>query len=127
MGQELFLKNKINRQINQNGSTYTFKRFGTDEYGQLTDEVEETFVIKGLFHETIQHVQTVLSELESARVIDVPNSYLLCLFEDGDQIKLDDFTMINKQIYKVVNKFNVGNYNVAYDVALRMVANDSQT
>lgn len=120
MGQELFLKNKISRQIKQNGSSYVFKRFGIDEYGQHTDEVEETFNIKGLFHEVIHHVQNALAESDGARIIDVPNSYILCLFEDGDLIRIDDFVEINEKIYKVVNKVNVGNYNIAYDISLEM-------
>lgn len=125
MSQELFLKNKINRQIKHNGSVYTFKRFTTDEYGQLTDEVERSFVVPGLFHETINHVQSTLTETDGARIIDVPKSYILCLFEDGDSIKLDDFTEINEKIYKVVNKINVGNYNIAFEISLEMVVDGS--
>ena len=125
MRQESFLRNKINRQIKQNGSEYIFKRFGKDEYGQLNDEVECSFTVHGLFHETINHVQNTLSELEGARIVDVPKSYILCLFEDGDQIRLDDFVEINNKIYKTINKVNVGNYNIAYDVSLEMIADGS--
>lgn len=127
MGQESFLKNKINRQIKQNGSEYTFQRYGVDEYGQLSDEVQETFTFKGLFHETIHHVQNVLAESASARVVDVPSSYILCLFEDGDLIRVDDFVEINERTYKVVNKVNVGNYNVAFDISLEMIVDGSKT
>lgn len=126
MRQELFLKNKISRQIKQNGSAYVFKRFGTDEYGQLTDEVEVTFDVKGIFHETIHHVQNVLTESDGARVIVTPSSYILCLFEDGDPIRIDDFVEINEKIYKVVNKINVGNFNIAYDINLRMEVDGSK-
>lgn len=125
MGQELFLRNKINRQIKQNGSEYTFKRFGKDEYGQLIDEVEASFTFPGLFHETINHIQDTLTESDGARIIDIPKSYILCLFEDGDQIKIDDFTVINEKIYKVVNKINVGNYNIAFDISMEMVLDGS--
>ena len=127
MRQELFLKNKINRQIKQNGSVYNFKRFGTDEYGQLTDELENEFVVPGLFHETVNHIRSVLTEDDSARIIDVPSPYVLCLFEDGDAITLDDIIEINKKIYKVINKINVGNFNIAFDICLRMVADGSET
>jgi len=127
MRQESFLRNKINRQINQNGSEYTFQRYSVDEYGQLSDEVQETFIFKGLFHETIRHVQDVLTENASARIIDVPSSYILCLFEDGDPIRIDDFVEINGNIYKVVNRINVGNFNVAYDISLEMVVDGSKS
>ena len=127
MRQELFLKNKISRQIKQNGSHFVFNRFDIDEYGQKTDEIVETFSFDGLFHETISHVHVQLSETDAARIVDVPSSYVLCLFEDGKQIALDDFVEINKNIYRVINKINVGNFNVAYDIMLRMEANGSDT
>lgn len=124
MRQETFLRNKINRQIKQNGSAYVFKRLGIDEYGQRTDEVENTFDVKGIFHEVINHLQKdQLAESDGARIVDIPSSYILCLFEDGDPIRIDDFVEINEKIYKVVNKINVGNYNVAYDISLGMIAN----
>lgn len=127
MQQEYFLRNKINRQIKQNGSEYLFKRYGVDEYDQLTDEIVKEMLIKGLFHETINHIHEALSEADGARITDVPQSYILCLFDDGDQIKLDDFVEINERIYKVINKTNVGNFNVAYDINLRMEVDGSKT
>lgn len=127
MQQEYFLRNKINRQIKQNGSKYIFKRYGVDEYDQLTNEIVKEMPIKGLFHETINHVQQILSESDGARITDVPQSYILCLFNDGDQIKMDDFVEINERIYKVVNKTNIGNFNVAYDINLRMEVDGNKT
>lgn len=123
MRQELFLKNKISRQIKQNGSSYIFKRFDTDEYGQKLDEIINEFHFDGLFHETVHHIQNALAESDGARIVDIPASYILCLFEDGEPIKIDDFVEINEKIYKVVNKVNVGNFNIAYDISLRMEAN----
>lgn len=124
MNQEKFLKNKINRQINQNGSFYTFNRFGVDEYEQKTDEVEETFEVHGLFHETVKHV--AITESDAARIVDVPKSYILCLFDDGDLIKVDDFVEINNNLYRVTGKINVGNFNVAYDISLEMEVDGSK-
>lgn len=127
MQQEYFLRNKINRQIKQNGSKYIFKRYGVDEYNQLTNEIVKEMPIKGLFHETVNHVQQILSESDGARITDVPQSYILCLFNEGDQIKMDDFVEINERIYKVISKTNVGNFNVAYDINLRMEVDGNKT
>lgn len=124
MGQELFLKNKINRQIKQNGSTYNFNHFGVDEYGQRSDEVQETFIVKGIFHETVNHVS--IAEADGARVVDVPKTYILCLFEDGEPIDIDDRVEINEKVYRVTGKLNVGNFNVAFDISLEMEINESQ-
>ena len=119
MGQELFLKNKINRQIKQNGSTYNFNHFGVDEYGQRSDEVQETFIVKGIFHETVNHVS--ITEADGARVVDVPKTYILCLFEDGEPINIDDRVEINEKVYRVTGKTNVGNYNIAFDISLELI------
>lgn len=125
MGQELFLRNKISRQIKQNGSSYVFKRYGVDEYGQYVDEIETEFSIEGLFHETVNHV--TITESDAARIIDIPKSYILCLFEDGEPINIDDFVEINKKVYKVTGKTNVGNYNIAYDISMELQINGNQT
>lgn len=119
MGQELFLKNKINRQIKLNGSTYKFDHFGTDEYGQRSDEVQETFIVNGIFHEIVKYVS--ITEADGARVVDVPKSYILCLFEDGEPINIDDQVEINEKVYRVTGKTNVGNYNIAFDISLELI------
>ena len=119
MGQELFLKNKINRQIKQNGSVYIFKQFGVDEYGQRLDEVQNEITVEGLFHETVNHIK--LTESDAARVIDVPKSYILCLFEQGKEIEMDNIVVINEKEYRVIGKTNVGNYNIAFDISLELI------
>ena len=124
MSQKIFLRNKINRQIKQNGSLYIFKRFGIDEYDQITDEIETTFEVNGLFHEIVKYVS--ISESDKARVIGVPKSYILCLFDEGDLIKIDDVVNINENKYRVTGKTNVGNYNVAYDISLELIVNGNK-
>lgn len=124
MSQKIFLRNKINRQIKQNGSLYIFQRFGIDEYDQITDEIEATFEVNGLFHEIVKYVS--ISESDKARVIGVPKSYILCLFDEGDPIKIDDVVNINENKYRVTGKTNVGNYNVAYDISLELIVNGNK-
>lgn len=126
MIQSTFLRNKILRQIKYNGSIFEFKKYALDSYGQKTDTVGETIVIEGIFHETISQVKA-LSETEGARVVSVPNSYILCLYEDANDIFLDDEVEINDEVYKVLNKVNVGNLNVAYDISLELIKNERNT
>lgn len=119
MIQNKFLKEKIDRQIKYNGSTFTFNRYGVDEYEQRSDEITETFTFDGLFHETVNHVS--LAESDGARVFNVPNSYILCLYEDGEPIKIDDQVEIDKKVYRVTGKTDVNNFQIAYDISLEMV------
>lgn len=126
MIQSKFLRNKIDRQIKYNGSLYTFRRFGVDEYGQLTDEVVATIIFDGLFHETVNHVS--LAESDGARVFDVPKSYILCLYEYGKDVKIDDRVEVDEKEYRVTGKTDVNNFKVAFDISLELVkdANNDQ-
>lgn len=119
MIQNKFLKEKIDRQIKYNGSTFTFNRYGVDEYEQRSDEITETFTFDGLFHEKVNHVS--LAESDGARVFNVPTSYILCLYEDGEPIKIDDQVEIDKKVYRVTGKTDVNNFQIAYDISLEMV------
>ena len=119
MIQSKFLRNKIDHQIKYNGDEYTFKRFGVDEYGQQSEEVTDTFTFKGIFHETVKHV--CLTESDDARIFNVPASYILCLYEDGEPIKIDDQVEINEKVYSVTGKTDVNNFEVAFDISLELV------
>lgn len=122
MLQKDFLKNKIYRQIKYNGTEYTFKRYGVDEYNQLSDEVTETFTFEGLFHETVKHVS--LAESDGGRIFNVPVSYILCLFEDGKEIMIDDQVEINEKVYRVTGKTDINNLQIAYDISMELERND---
>ena len=121
MLQKDFLKNKIYRQIKYNGTEYTFKRYGLDDYNQLSDEVTETFTFEGLFHETVKHIG--LAESDGARIFNVPVSYILCLYEDGKAIKIDDQVEINEKVYRVTGKTDLNNLQIAYDISLELERN----
>lgn len=124
MIQSKFLRNKIDRQIKYNGSLFTFVRYGVDDYGQFTDEVIARFIFDGLFHETVKHVS--LAESDEARIFDVPKSYILCLYEYGKEIKIDDHVVINEKEYRVTGKTDVNNFQVAFDISLEMVKDGEQ-
>ena len=124
MIQSKFLRNKIDRQIKYNGSLFTFVRYGVDDYGQLTDEVIARFIFDGLFHETVKYVS--LAESDKARVFNVPKSYILCLYEYGKEIKIDDHVTINEKEYRVTGKTDVNNFQVAFDISLEMVKDGEQ-
>lgn len=118
-----FLANKIKRQIKQNGEVYTFYKYSEDEYHQRKDEYDKEIRIEGIFHETVSNVKS-FSETSGARVIKVSKAFILCLLEDGEDISLDDECFINGNKYRVIDKANVGNLNVAYDIIMELIKDE---
>lgn len=116
-----FLRNKIQRQINQNGGKYKFIRYEFDKYGQITENIDEAIEIDGIFHQEIVKTSKPLSESDGARTISIPRTYILCLYEDGEKINIDDYTIISNQRYKVIDKLNLNSYNVAFEISLEML------
>lgn len=119
MQMALFLKNKISRQLELNGSDYTFVQYKTDEYKQLTDEVEKSFVVRGLFHTTNSYIKETASE--GARIVSKPQPMMLMLVEDGNKISKDNKVSVGDCVYKVVSKTDVNHFGVVFDVSLELV------
>lgn len=113
-----FLRNKIDRQIKQNGQEFVFIRYAKDSYHQKTDEIENEIYIKGIFHTTNAYVQSTVSE--GARTVRKPQPMILTLFEAGVLIKVDDEVMISEDTYVVVSKNNINDFNEAYDISLEL-------
>lgn len=119
MQMALFLKNRISRQLELNGNKYTFVHYKVDEYKQLTDEVESSVEVVGLFHTTNSYIKE--STGEGARIVSKPQPMMLMLFEDSEKLSKDDKVTIGSCIYKVVNKTDVNHFGVACDVSLELV------
>lgn len=119
-----YLKNKIKRQIEWNGREFTFTRYKQDRFHQVTDDEFEEIVIKGFYHEAGGYggmLNIELYERDGSRNPTKMKPMILCLYEDGNQLKMDDVVIISGTKYKVVDKSNVQNYDVAYDVSLEAV------
>lgn len=118
---EVFLRNKITRQINQNGQPLKFTRYKVNEYGEETQDIDEEFEFNGIFHEGGGYggmLNIELYERDGARTITKMKPMVLCLYEDGVNLKMDDTVIISGNIYKVVAKNNVKNLNVVFDISL---------
>lgn len=118
---EVFLRNKITRQINQNGQSFVFTRYKVNEYGEETEEVDKKFKFEGIFHEGGGYggmLNIELYERDGARTITKMKPMVLCLYEDGVNLEMDDTVVISGNVYKVVAKNNVKNLNIVFDVSL---------
>lgn len=118
-----FLLSKIKRQIQWNGRNLDFVRFRRDEYGQLTNEVEETISFRGLFHEGGGYggmLNIELYENDGARTTTKMKPMVLCLYDDGDKIRIDDYVKISNRMFFVVDKSDVSGFGVAFELSLEL-------
>lgn len=115
----LFLKNKIQRQLQLNGQDLIFIRYGIDEYKQVSDEVKESVVIRGLFHTTNSYIKNV--DTEGARLVSKPQPMILALYEDGNKVQKDDEVEMQGHKYKVTALNDVNNFGIAIDISLELI------
>jgi hypothetical protein len=115
----LFLRNKIKHQIALNGYGIVFIRYALDNYKQVSDEIELSYSIYGLYHTTDSYNKRTGTEDATRHAKQQPR--ILCLIDDAEQIKLNDVTFINGVKYYVVGKEDINNFGVACDISLEAV------
>ena len=117
----LFFKNKINRQIQWNGQIFTFYRYAKNKYGELSKDIEREFTFKGIFHEGGGYggmLNIELYERDGARIVSRMKPMILCSYEDGINLTIDDWAKIGDDIYKIVGKQDVKNLNIAFEISM---------
>lgn len=119
MLQSKFLQNKIKRQISLNGIQATFKRYEEDEYHQIVEDNFEEITFKCIFHTTNTFVKSTVGE--AAKTVSKPQPMILCLFEDGEKIQINDKIEIGTDEYIVTDKNNINGFNIAYDISLEQI------
>lgn len=118
-----FLKNKISRQIKQNGMSFEFTRYAVDNYSQRTSEKEKVFLFDGIFHRLTQN-QISLTISEASKIPTKTFDSILCLYDDGKEITMDDEVVISGNRYKVVDKINVNSFDVAFEILLEIIKDE---
>ena len=119
MNTPLFLKNKIQRQLNCKGLEYSFKRGKLDKFKQPTDEVIDIITLKGIYHESNSYITKNVSDAAITQSKKKP--MILTLFENIGTLQQDDFVFINNVKYKVTGLLDVQNYGVACEISLEEV------
>lgn len=118
-----FLKNKIIRQVRWNGRDLVFVRYVRNAYNELTDEVGEEIKVRGVFHEGGGYggmLNIELYENDGARTVSKMKPMFLCTHDDGLKLDIDDEVQIGNSKYKVVEKNDVSNLGVAFEVSLEI-------
>lgn len=120
----LFLRNKLFRHIKWNGQKITFYRNKLNEYHEIiNDEIEEEFEFKGLFHEGGGYggmLNIELFERDGARTTSMMKPMVLCMYEDGEPLQMDDWCIINNNRYKIVDKNDVKNLGIAFEISMEI-------
>lgn len=122
---QTFLRNKIKRQIDWNGQDFIFRRYAENSYHEITDEVTQTFNVKGIFHEAGGYggmLNIELYEREGSREFSKMKPMILCLYDDvSKQLSLDDRVDVGDDKYFVVEKNDLKNMHIAYEISLEEI------
>ena len=122
---ETFLKSKINRLIQWNGQDFIFTRKQKNQYHEIVDDIETTIHIKGVFHDGGGYggmLNLTLYTREGSREYDKSKPMILCMVDDNSsQIIIDDEIQIRNAKYTVVDKVDVKNLGIAYEISLEQV------
>lgn len=122
---ETFLKSRINRLIKWNGQDFVFTRKMKNEYHEIVDDTNFEIHIRGVFHDGGGYGGMLNLELytrEGSREYDKSKPMILCLVDDdSSQIVIDDEITIGRTPYTVVDKVDVKNLGVAYEISLEQV------
>lgn len=117
MKSPIFELNKIRRLIRTSGVEYAFLRDGLDEFKEPIEAVSVA-TIKGVFHQTTQHISVVASDAASVQTKQTP--YILALYDDAKEVQQGDYTYIRGKRYTVNGVLDVNNWGIALDISLEV-------
>lgn len=121
---ELYLRNRLVRQIQWNGRDFEFFRMKTDEYGQVSDAERESYKIRGIFHDGGGYggmLYLDMYENDSARTLSKMKPMILCAFKPGEKIRTEDLVDIGGRRYRVAGKNDVNAFGVVWEVTLEVL------
>lgn len=113
--------NKVKREIKTHGRNYVVKRIVLNSYGEDTDKQEEITEIQGLFHTEKGYITKSVSDGSKTHSKGQPK--LMITYDDSVLIKSGDTIQINENIYKVIEKNNIQEFNIVCDISMELVLN----
>lgn len=123
MNVEVFLRNKLERQIKWNGQPFKFIRYKRNDFHEITDEVEKEFNFNGVFHEGGGYGGMLNIEMygrDGGKTVTKMKPMVLALYEDSIEVDTDDYVNIGDYIYKVVEKNDIKNLHIAFEISLEV-------
>ncbi len=130
MMSETFLRERVKRRILWDGRDFTFTRYAKNSYKEITDEVEKQYTIKGIYHDGGGYggmLNLELLEREGSRETERTKPMIFCAYDEVTKdVQMDDRVVIGDDLYYVVEKQNVTNYSIAYEISLEKVQNEDE-
>lgn len=117
----LFLKNQIYRHIAWNGQEFTFYRLAKNSYEEFTDEIEQEFTFRGIFHDGGGYggmLNFQLYEREGGRTLTRMKPMILCKYEDGKDLQIDDMVQIGDRKFRMLEKQDIKSLGIAFEISL---------
>lgn len=115
---------KVEREIKTHGSAYSFERIPVDDYGEykLGEPREQVCTINGIYHISKGYITQTGTDASTVRSKGQP--MILCVIDDNSKkIKNNDICFLNGAFYKVIEKNDIQNYGIIYDISLEVVLN----
>lgn len=112
-----FIDSRVRRIINMYGRSFIFTRMGEDQYHQPIEVSKIS--IRGLYHETIQHITVSTSDSAELRRKSSP-MILALLTDEVKSLKQGDFTMMSGVKYRVTGIEDIQNLGTVADISLEM-------
>lgn len=119
MQYSLFMRNKVKRQIDLNGSNFVFTHKTEDKYHNQTGTA--TVSLNGIYHQSTSYQSKTSSD--GSVTSSKPSPMILCLYEDGSKIGKGDEVEINNQPMFVTGIEDVQLLHVVSHISLEVVDN----
>lgn len=113
--------NKVKREIKTHGRSYEVKRTILNNYGEDTDEQQSITEVQGLLHTEKGYITKSVSDGSKTHSKGQPK--LMVVYDDSVLIKNGDTIQINENIYKVIEKNNIQEFNIVCDISMELVLN----
>lgn len=118
-----FEKFKIDSALKASGKSYTFTRYGKNQYGEYTEEEIGSNEMIAIYHKSNTGSYVSLDTNQEYRIKSEKSPMLLTSYDEflKAKIEIDDVVFVNSQKHKVTGWFNVQEANVVVDVSLEEI------
>lgn len=112
---------KVSQEIRVHGNDYNVYRKELDKYKEPTGKEMQVAQIKGLYHVTKGYVTETAQDGTRTHLKGQP--MLLCKHEETKDIQTGDYIRINQNVYKIIDKNNIQEYNIITDISMELMLN----
>lgn len=114
--------NILKRILRTNGIDVDFKRKRENAYGEIDVNAEYINIttIRGIFHEGYDFFNMVITS-DAGRTETKKRPAILTIFENKDDLKINDICIINGTKYRIISIYDVDLANHFIDISLELI------